>query len=94
MTARLNYLGPDRVDVQYATKEAARYMSAPRTSHLNGLTKIGKYLVGRPRLIVHFKWQETPCMITGYTDSDWAGCVPTQQWRNSVPRKPRDQDLQ
>jgi len=52
-------------------------MSAPRTSHLNGLTKIGKYLVGRPRLIVHFKWQETPSMITGYTDSDWAGCVAT-----------------
>ena len=77
VTARLNYIGPDRVDLQYATKEAARHMAVPRESHLNGLCKIGKYIAGRPRLISHFKWQ-TPCtMITGFTDSDWAGCTVT-----------------
>ena len=32
IAARLNYLAVDRVDLQYAVKEAARHMSTPRTS--------------------------------------------------------------
>ena len=77
VAARLNYMGPDRVDLQYATKESARHMSTPRESHLGTLRKIGKYLIGRPRLVSHFKWQTPMTMVTGYTDSDWAGCTVT-----------------
>ena len=77
VTARLNYIGPDRVDIQYATKEAARHMAEPRLSHMTGLRKIGKYLAGRPRLISHFKWQSPHSTVTAYTDSDWAGCMVT-----------------
>jgi hypothetical protein len=66
VTARLNYIGPDRIDVQHATKEAARYMATPRLSHMNGLRKIGKYLAGRPRLINHFERQQCPCMTTAH----------------------------
>ena len=32
VTARLNYLAADRVDIQYAVKEAARGMSSPKKS--------------------------------------------------------------
>ena len=32
ITARLNYLAVDRVDLQYSVKEAARHMSSPKTS--------------------------------------------------------------
>ena len=46
-----------------------------RTS--GGLKKIGKYLAGRPRLVAHFPWQTATPMVTGYTDSDWAGCSVT-----------------
>ena len=42
-----------------------------------GLKKIGKYLAGRPRLVIHFKWEDEKRLITGFTDSDWAGCVKT-----------------
>ena len=77
VTARLNYIAPDRVDIQYATKEAARHMAIPRASHFVGLTKIGKYLAGRPRLVMHFKWQKEDNVVTGFTDSDWAGCMAT-----------------
>ena len=76
-TARLNYVASDRVDIQYATKEAARSMSKPLQSAYGGVTRIGKYLVGRPRMIMHFKWQAMPALITTYTDSDWAGCEKT-----------------
>ena len=77
ITARLNYIGPDRIDIQYAVKEAARHMSTPMRSHLGALIKIGKYLLGRPRLVSHFKWQAMPTTLTTYTDSDWAGCPKT-----------------
>ena len=77
ITARLNYLAVDRVDIQYSVKEAARLMSAPRTSSWKLLTKIGRYLIGRPRLVMLFNWQSPTEMVTSFTDSDWAGCQRT-----------------
>ena len=77
VAARLNYLAADRVDIQYAVKEAARAMSSPRTSHWAMLNRIGRYLVGRPRLVVNFNWQPRQSLATAFTDSDWAGCAKT-----------------
>ena len=77
ITARLNYMSPDRVDIQFAVKEAARAMSQPRKSSWSLLSKIGRYLVGRPRLVMEFPWQTEQGFVTTYTDSDWAGCAKT-----------------
>ena len=77
VAARLNYLAADRVDIQYAVKESARAMSAPRTSHWSMLTRIGRYLIGRPRMVINFNWQSPQSVLTAYTDSDWAGCTKT-----------------
>ena len=74
ITARLNYLAADRVDIQYAVKEAARGMSTPMKSGWSVLNKIGRYLSGKPRLIMKFPWQTQQSLATSYTDSDWAGC--------------------
>ena len=41
------------------------------------MNRIGRYLVGRPRLVSLFVWQAVPSTITTYTDSDWAGCKKT-----------------
>ena len=54
VAARLNYMGPDRPDMQYAIKEikeAARCMASPRESDWALLKKIGKYLLYRPRVV-------------------------------------------
>ena len=67
VTARLNDIGPDRVDFQYSSKEAARYMAVPPALRMNGLRNIAKYLAGRSRRIAHFKWQPTPTVVSGYT---------------------------
>ena len=75
ITARLNYLAVDRPDIQYAVKEAARSMATPQKAHWSKLTRIGRYLVGKPRLIMRFPWQRAQQIVTSYTDSDWAGCV-------------------
>ena len=77
ITARLNYLAVDRVDLQYSVKEAARHMSVPKTSSWKLLNKIGRDLGGRPRLVMMFRWQGPTEMVTAFTDSDWAGCSKT-----------------
>ena len=50
-------------------------MSSPKVSDLRRLRKIGKYLLGCPRLVSEFKHQAMPSVITTFTDSDWAGCA-------------------
>ena len=77
ITARLNYLAVDRVDVQYSVKEAARHMATPRQSSWILLNRIGRYLLGKPRLVMSFKLQNQTKTVTSFTDSDWAGCAKT-----------------
>ena len=74
IVARLNYLAPDRIDIQFAVKECARYMSAPRENHWTALVRIGRYLRGRPRLVMKFGSQDESSIATTFTDSDWVGC--------------------
>ena len=52
-------------------------MSAPKVWGMRRLRKIEKYLVGKPRLISKFAWQDWPSRVTTLTDSDWAACART-----------------
>ena len=52
-------------------------MSAPNNIDWPRQHRICRYLVGKPRMIIEFKWQNEPSTVTGYTDSDWAGCAKT-----------------
>lgn len=64
---------PDRPDIGYAVKESAHNMSNPRASDFQKLRKIGRYLGGKPHLIMRFPWQDISDIIVAFTDSDWAG---------------------
>ena len=55
ITARLNYVCSDRVDTQYATKEAARHMSSPCQSHMGLLKRIGKMSRGKSKSVMNEK---------------------------------------
>lgn len=77
IVARLNYIASDRIDMQFAVKEAARNMSSPKESDWQALRRIGKYLRGRPRLVMKYGWQAQVTTAVVYTDSDWAGCAKT-----------------
>ena len=76
--ARGNYLASDRPDVQFSAKEICRFMSTPTDNGDNALKKLGRYLIGRPRLVMKLPWQEAS-EITVYTDTDWAGCPRTRK---------------
>ena len=73
LAARLNYLSLDRPDLQFSAKEVAKKMSKPREADWAKLKRVAKYLVGAPRLVQQFDWQDLPSNLHTYTDSDWAG---------------------
>ena len=74
VAARLNYLAVDRVDIQFATKELARTMAKPTRGDVLKAKKIGRYLVGVPRLVMTYRWNADAGVLSVYSDSDWAGC--------------------
>ena len=76
--ARANYLAADRPDCQFAAKEICRWMAKPTQQAWQALKRLCRYLVGLPRLIMHYKWQEVSG-VDVYTDTDWAGCPRTRK---------------
>ena len=70
---RANFLAIDRTDIQYSVKEIARDISRPRESSWKSLVRLGKYLKGKPRLVIRYRYQSRSDMINTFTDSDWVG---------------------
>ena len=73
ITARGNYLAPDRPDIAVAVKELAKRMSKPTEGDWERLKHLGRYLKGRPRMVHLFEWQGVPTEPKIFTDADWAG---------------------
>ena len=71
-TARINYLAQDRPDIAYASKEACRDMSSPTQKSWSKVKHIARYLVGQPRLVYEYRFQDHADLDT-YVDSDFAG---------------------
>ena len=72
MIGSLLYLCSSRPDLMYATCACARYQSNPKVSHLKAVKRILKYVKGTLDLGVYYT-NDTNCVITGFSDSDWAG---------------------
>ena len=77
--ARCNYLAADRPDIQYATKEVARGMSKPTQGLWDQLVHLARYLAGHRGVAQWFEWQGPELNVTGFSDSDWAGCRSTRK---------------
>ena len=78
LAARANYLSADRPDCQYAAKEICRWMSAPTELAMTALKRLGRYLIGKPRLVFRYPFQDAGT-IECYSDTDWAGCPKTRK---------------
>ena len=77
IAARCNYISADRPDIMYSVKEVCRGMAKPTVGGWKKLKRIGRYLIGKTRASISYKWQGREEEIDGYTDSDWAGCRAT-----------------
>ena len=77
------YLSADRRDIQYAVKELARHMAAPRRCDMNQAMLLGRYLQQRPSLVrvttLDPEAHDGPLQLDVFCDSDWGGCVETRR---------------
>ena len=58
----------------YSAKEICRGMANPTRAHWHKLKRLGRYLVGSGRTVMKYDWEGHEREVTGYSDSDWAGC--------------------
>ena len=78
---RAAYLS-DRPDLSYSTKELARDMQKPTEQSMTNLSRLGRYLKRRPRLVQLFVEQTSTANVVRldvYGDSDHAGCLKTRK---------------
>ena len=76
---RCSFLSEDRPELKYPVKELARDMQKPTNHTLQKLKRVGRYLLGAPRLIQRFPWQLPTTKLKIKTDSDHAGCLRTRK---------------
>jgi hypothetical protein len=69
---RLIYLMVTRPDISFSVSQISKFMHAPRTTHLNTIDRILRYLKGTPGKRIWMK-NNNSNEIYGYSDADWAG---------------------
>ena len=85
ISARGLYLSIDRPEMKFAVKELARKMAKPTQAGMRSLKRLGRYLRGRPRLVVVYKLQgaaageRDPDFLYIPVDSNWADCRETRR---------------
>ncbi|XP_014519584.1 uncharacterized protein LOC106776617 [Vigna radiata var. radiata] len=75
MVGSLRYLCNTRPELSYSVGLVSRYMECPRTSHLNAVKRILRYLQGTYSYGVLLRKEEAgvEVQITSYSDVDWYG---------------------
>ena len=79
IVATINYMATDMPDLQFACKEVCREMSAPTVQSWKKVKRIGRYLLGREKVVWMFPWKDGHGSLKVFTDSDWAGDVETRK---------------
>jgi hypothetical protein len=91
IAARANYLGQDRSEIQFSVKELCRAMSCPKEDDWNKLKRLSRYLVGKERCTIVFKYQGKLDGVTVWTDSDFASTNPV---RHSINEEIKDEHFE
>ncbi|GJY08328.1 putative ribonuclease H-like domain-containing protein [Tanacetum coccineum] len=71
MIGSLMYLTASRPDIMFAVCACSRFQVTPKTSHLNAVKRIFKYLKSKPNLGLWYP-RESPLDLEAYSDSDYA----------------------
>ncbi|GJZ32016.1 uncharacterized mitochondrial protein-like protein [Tanacetum coccineum] len=72
MIGSLMYLTASRPDITFAVCVCARFQVTPKTSHLNVVKRIFRYLKGQPKLGLWYP-KDSSFDLEAYSDSDYAG---------------------
>ncbi|GJT44147.1 putative ribonuclease H-like domain-containing protein [Tanacetum coccineum] len=72
MISSLMYLTASRPDIMFAVCACSRFQVTPKTSHLNAMKRIFRYLKGKPKLGLWYP-RVSSFDLEAYSDSDYAG---------------------
>ncbi|GJS44981.1 putative ribonuclease H-like domain-containing protein [Tanacetum coccineum] len=72
MIGSLMYLTASRPDIMFAVCAGSHFQVTPKTSHLNAMKRIFKYLKGKPNLGLWYP-RESPFNLEAFSDSDYGG---------------------
>ncbi|GJT24685.1 putative ribonuclease H-like domain-containing protein [Tanacetum coccineum] len=72
MIGSLMYLTASRPDIMFVVCACARFQVTPKTSHLNAVKRIFRYLKGQPKLGLWYP-RDSPFDLEAFSDSDYAG---------------------
>ncbi|GJR24587.1 putative ribonuclease H-like domain-containing protein [Tanacetum coccineum] len=72
MIGSLMYLTASRPDIMFVVCACSRFQVTPKTSHLNAVKRIFKYLKGKPNLGLWYP-RESPFDLEAFSDSDYGG---------------------
>lgn len=78
LLGRLMYLSISRPDIIFAINRLSQLMTNPRTTHLQALHQVLRYLKSSPGQGLFFP-STTDTVITAYVDSDWGNCKVTRK---------------
>ena len=79
LAARLLYLSMDRPEIAFVSKELCRHFAHPSRTGAEALKRAARFLVGLPRLVWNFPFQERTDKLKVYVDTDFGGCQVTRR---------------
>ncbi|KAF5780569.1 putative RNA-directed DNA polymerase [Helianthus annuus] len=80
LIGRLLYLQATRPDIAFSVNTLSQFVSNPRQSHMNVVTRILRYLKATPGQGILLSKEEGTNLVA-YSDSDWLGCSLTRRSR-------------
>jgi len=72
--ARAGFLAMDRFELLFPSKECLRGMSKPTTAHVRMLKRIGRFLIGKPRVGILYQFQRKGSYVDSIGDTDYNQC--------------------
>ncbi|KAI5336526.1 hypothetical protein L3X38_015794 [Prunus dulcis] len=78
MVGGLQYLTLSRPDISFAVNQVCRFMHNPRTSHLQVVKRIFRYIKGMLKQGIIFH-KSNDFTLRSFSDADWAGSVDDQR---------------
>ena len=78
LVMRAQFLGQERADIAESVKSLTRKLGSPTEADFKDLKRLGRYLIGKPRVVNMFEAQRKSKVIKVLCDSDHAGCLLTR----------------